>query len=150
MKKTIFIIAGPNGAGKTTFALSSLKTVFAITDFVNADEIAKGLSPLNPESVALSAGKIMLNRVDDLLKNNKSFAIETTLAGKNYVKFIKSAKLKGYKIFIIFLWLDSYKTAIKRVAERVKKGGHNVADNVIKNRYKNGLCNLVDIVYECC
>lgn len=147
MKKTIYIIAGPNGAGKTTFALSSLKSVFGINEFVNADEIAKGISPLNPESANISAGKIMLERIKKLVKDNKNFAFETTLAGKNYVKYIKDAKKDGYNIVLIFLWLDSYKTATQRVARRVKEGGHNVPENVIKNRYISGLRNLFTI-YE--
>ncbi len=142
VKKTIYIIAGPNGAGKTTFALSSLKKIFGIDEFVNADEIAKGISPLNPEAAALGAGKIMLSRIQQLVGENKSFALETTLAGRNYVKYIKKAHEKNYLVVLIFLWLDSPKTAIKRVAERVKKGGHNVPEKVVTQRYSNGLKNL--------
>jgi len=145
MNKVIYIIAGPNGAGKTTFALTSLKKVFGIDEFVNADEIAKGLSPLNPESVSLSAGKIMLERITKLVNEERSFAFETTLAGKNYIKHIATAKKKGYQIVMFFLWLNSAEIAVNRVKERVKNGGHNVPETRVRKRYKSGLNNYINL-----
>ncbi len=116
---TIYIIAGANGAGKTTAAFSLLPEVFRTAEFVNADEIAKGLSPLNYEEVAFQAGRIMIERLNQLAKENKSFAFETTLSGFAYLEFIKSAKLKGYDIILFFIWLENSQLAKKRVAERV-------------------------------
>jgi predicted ABC-type ATPase len=144
-KKQVFIIAGCNGAGKTTLAFKLLPDFLEIFDFVNADEIAKGLSPLNPESVALSAAKIMINRLETLKNEGKSFAFETTLSGKNYLKFIKECQALGYKVNLLFLWLPNVNAAIKRVKKRVAQGGHNIPENVIRRRYKAGLRNLVNI-----
>ncbi len=145
--KNFLIISGPNGAGKSTFAMSALKKHLKIDEFVNADEIAKGLSPLNPESADILAGRIMLKRIDQLISEGKNFSIETTLAGKNYQKLIKQAKNKGYIVTLIYLWLPSSKVAVRRVAKRVKQGGHNVPKNVIIRRYKSGLINLIEL-YE--
>lgn len=143
MSKKILMIAGPNGAGKTTLTLDLLSKESDLYEFINADEIAKGLAPQNPESMALTAGKLMISRLKALLEANKSFAFETTGAGKNYLDHLKSAKSKGYEILLVFLWLDDPKQAIKRVAERVKQGGHNIPENVITRRYYAGLANFL-------
>lgn len=138
----IFIIAGCNGAGKTTAAYNLLPGVFKTVEFVNADEIARGLSPLNVEGVAFQAGRIMLERIGQLMEGNKSFSFETTLSGLSYFKFIQEAKQKGYGITFFFVYLDSVELAKNRVALRVSKGGHNIPENVIERRYTKGLLNF--------
>lgn len=139
--KNIYIIAGPNGAGKTTAYREILK-IYKCEEFVNADEIAKGLSPLNPDDVQRKSGRMMLQRIEELLKNDKSFAIETTLSGKGNISLIKKAKNKGYQVTIIFLYLNAVNLAIDRVKIRVQEGGHNIPKAVIKRRYDRGLKNL--------
>ncbi len=139
---SIYIIVGPNGAGKTTAAYSLLPNVFNIMEFVNADEIAKGLSPFNFEGVTFQAGKIMIERINFLMKENKNFAFETTLSGKSYFQFIKLAKSKGYKIILFFIWLENIALAKCRVALRVKNGGHNIPEPVIEKRYIKGIKNF--------
>lgn len=141
----IYIIAGPNGAGKTTASYTILPEIFYCNEFVNADEIAKGISPFKPEKVALKAGRIMLERIDELINNNESFAFETTLATKSYVALIKEAKLKSYEIILLFLALDSQELALKRVKTRVKEGGHNIPEDVIRRRFEKGLYNLFNL-----
>ncbi len=141
MDKKIVMIAGPNGAGKTTTALETLPGL-KVYEFLNADAIAKGLAPLHPESVPLAASKLMIKRFRELLNLNKSFAFETTASGKNYVKHLEEARKKNYEISLMFLWLPSPEFAIKRVAERVKQGGHNIPEKTIKNRYFLGIKNL--------
>lgn len=142
--KQLLIIAGPNGAGKSTFALSALKQFFGIEDFVNADEIAKGLAPLKPESASLEAGKIMLKKINELIEKGENFSVETTLSGRIYSRLIKKAKKKGYKVSLLFFWLTGYKMAQKRVKRRVELGGHDIPLDVIKRRYYYGLKNLVN------
>lgn len=138
----LYMIAGPNGAGKTTAAYSLLPEVFSTVEFLNADEIAKGLSPLNPEGVAFEAGRIMLKRLEQLVNNQRSFAFETTLSGLAYLKFIRQARLAGFEIVFFFVHLHSYQLAQNRVAFRVSKGGHNIPLNVIERRYYKGLQNF--------
>lgn len=140
--KEILMVAGPNGAGKTTMVRELLLQRSTLYDFLNADEIAFGLAPLHPESVSLSASKLMIIRLKELLNTHKSFAFETTAAGTNYVKHLKSAKDSGYIINVVFLWLASPLDAVKRVAQRVKQGGHSIPEQVIVKRYSLGLKNL--------
>jgi predicted ABC-type ATPase len=142
MSKKIFMIAGPNGAGKTTTAMPLIQNI-VIHEFLNADEIARGLAPLHPESVSLTASKLMLKRLEELLIANKSFAFETTAAGTNYIKHLKRAQVQGYEIHLLFLWLSSPDLAVKRVAKRVAQGGHNIPENTIRRRYHAGLKNLI-------
>ena len=144
MSKNLYIIAGCNGAGKTTASYTVLPDILECREFVNADEIAKGLSPFNPESVAFEAGRLMLQRIDDLLKANETFSIETTLATKSYVNLVHRAQRQGYFVHLIFFWLESPELAINRVAERVSKGGHNIPEDVIRRRYAAGLKNLFE------
>ncbi len=141
----LFIIAGCNGAGKTTASYTVLPEVLHCAEFVNADEIAKGLSPFNPESMAIQAGKIMLLRIKDLLSEELDFAIETTLATKSYRNFVKKAHSKGYRVSIVFFWLNSPELAIDRIAERVRNGGHFVKEEVVRRRYVEGVRNLFNI-----
>lgn len=139
----IFIIAGCNGAGKTTAAYNLLPNVFKTVEFVNADEIARGLSPFNPSGVAFQAGRIMLERLAQLIRENKSFSFETTLSGFSYLNFIKIAKEKEYGITFFFVYLNSVELAIERVALRVSKGGHTIPEEVIRRRYNKGLHNFI-------
>lgn len=111
-------------------------------EFVNADEIAKGLSPFQPEKATIDAGRIMLHRIKDLINDDIDFGIETTLASKIYVKFIKNAKEKGYFVTLVFFWLNSPELASKRVKARVEAGGHNIPEDVIYRRYRSGIRNL--------
>ncbi len=145
MKKNLYIISGCNGAGKTTASITILPEILNCREFVNADEIAKGLSPFNPESVAFEAGRIMLQRIDDLINRGESFSIETTLATRSYINLVRKAQSKGYKVHLIYFWLKSPELAVHRVAERVREGGHNIPTDVIHRRYKKGIHNLFNI-----
>lgn len=141
-KKQAYILAGANGAGKTTSAKYLLTKFLDIVEFVNADEIARGLSPFNPRSVDLSASRIMLKRMADLMRLGKNFAFETTLSGKNYLKLLKKLHKLNYQVNLIFLYLASPQEAKQRVAYRVKTGGHFIADEDIERRYYRGIKNL--------
>ena len=123
MPKKILMIAGPNGAGKTTMALELMRDREVLYEFINADEIARGLAPLHPESKALAASKLMIKRLKELLDSNKSFAFETTASGTNYVQHLKKAQKQGYQVTLTFLWLANPQETIRRVAQRVKQGG---------------------------
>lgn len=146
----LYIIAGCNGAGKTTASMTILPEILDCQEFVNADEIAKGLSPFHPEKVSLEAGRIMLNRINHLLEKGEDFAFETTLATKSYVSFIKKAHDLGYKVTLVFVYLKNVELAKQRVAERVKKGGHNIEPSVIERRYHAGLKNLKELYIPKC
>jgi predicted ABC-type ATPase len=139
----LYIIAGCNGAGKTTASFTILPEMLNCKEFVNADSIAAGLSPFNPESVAIEAGRIMLTRINELLRARVDFAFETTLATRSYLSLIKDAQAAGYKVTLLFIWLDSPETAIQRVARRVAKGGHNISQDVVERRYYRGISNLI-------
>ena len=145
MNKKIYIIAGCNGAGKTTASFTLLPEILNCKEFVNADEIAKGLSPFQPEKVALAAGRLMLNRIDELIFLDENFAFETTLATKSYKNKIIIAKEKGYHVVLLFFWLQDVELAIERVKQRVADGGHNIEPEVIKRRYINGIKNFYEI-----
>lgn len=138
----LYIIAGCNGAGKTTASYTMLPEILECKEFVNADSIAAGLSPFNPESVALEAGRIMLQRIDTLMNEGVDFAFETTLATKSYVSFVKQAKSLGYKATLLYFWLSSPEFAMQRVKDRVARGGHNIPQDVIERRYYRGISNL--------
>lgn len=138
----LYIIAGPNGAGKTTSAESMLPGVLNCIEFVNADLIARGISPYNPESVAIQAGRIMLSRINELMNSGVDFVMETTLSTLSYANFIRECKQKEYEIVLIFVWLNHPDIAKKRVKQRVEKGGHNIPENVIERRYYKGIRNL--------
>jgi predicted ABC-type ATPase len=142
MSKNLYIISGCNGAGKTTASYTVLPEVLHCKEFVNADEIARGLSPFNPESVAIEAGRLMLQRIEDLLVKEESFSIETTLATKSYINLVRRAHVKGYTVRLLFFWLNSPELALQRIAERVAKGGHNIPEPIVRRRYVAGICNL--------
>ena len=145
MNKNLYIIAGCNGAGKTTASFTILPEILDCKEFVNADEIAKGLSPFQPEKVSFEAGRIMLRRINELLDSDENFAFETTLATKSYKSKVLSAKTKGYNVTLLFFWLQNVELAIERVRTRVLESGHNIELEVIKRRYINGIKNLFEI-----
>lgn len=144
-KPYLYIIAGCNGARKTTASFNVLPQILNCREFVNADEIAKGLSPFSPESVAIQAGKLMLERIETLLHDEVSFAIETTLATRSYKNLILRAKEKGYYVRLLFFWLESPEIACERVRKRVSEGGHSIPEDTIYRRYWLGLENLFRI-----
>ncbi len=141
-QKTIIIIAGPNGAGKTTFAREFLPNEAACPVFINADLIASGLSPFNPELVAIKAGRLMLEELSELAQRGDDFAFETTLSGRAYVRMIRQWRQQGYWVRLIFLALASPEEAIARVAQRVAQGGHFVPDELVRRRFAAGLRNF--------
>lgn len=138
----IIIIAGPNGAGKTTFARSFLPTAAQLPRFINADLIAAGLSPFAPEMAAIKAGRLMLEEINECVRRAESFAFETTLSGLGYLRHIRQWKAKGYTVSLFFLELPDAETAIKRVAERVRQGGHDIPEPVIRRRLAAGRRNF--------
>lgn len=148
MSKQLYIIAGCNGAGKTTASFTILPEVLNCKEFINADEIAKGLSPFQPESVAMQAGRIMLARMDELLQKGETFAFETTLATKSYKQKIEWAQANGYEVTLLFFWLRNVTMAKERVAQRVAEGGHSIPSETIERRYHNGIANLFAIYMD--
>ena len=148
MSKQLYIIAGCNGAGKTTASFTILPEVLDCKEFINADEIAKGLSPFQPESVAMQAGRIMLARMDELLQKGETFAFETTLATKSYKQKIEWAQANGYEVTLLFFWLRNVTMAKERVAQRVAEGGHSIPTETIERRYHNGIANLFAIYMD--
>ena len=140
--KKIIIIAGPNGAGKTTFARDFLPVEAKTLRFINADLIAAGLAPFNPESAAFKAGRLMLEEIDECVLAGNSFALETTLSGVAYFKKIAVWQKLGYQVKLWFLSLPNEEAAISRVALRVAQGGHNIPEDVIRRRFKAGLDNF--------
>lgn len=146
----LYIIAGCNGAGKTTASYTVLPDILHCKEFVNADEIAKGLSPFQPERVSIQAGRIMLNRIHELIESKTDFAFETTLTTLSYQQTIQHAKASGYIVTLIFFWLNDVNLAIERVKLRVSEGGHNIPQVTIRRRYKKGLQNLVSIFTHVC
>ena len=140
--KNILIIAGPNGAGKTTFARSYLLNEADHSIFVNADMIAAGLNPFNPERAAFAAGRVMLRMIDEYVRRGESFAFETTLSGRTYARAIPEWQAMGYLVRLCFLRLPSAETAVSRVQRRVREGGHHVDENVVRRRFDAGLRNF--------
>lgn len=139
---TLYMLAGPNGAGKTTAAQYLLPEEWQCREFVNADEIARGLSPFNAEAQAMQAGRLMLERIETLMTRGQTLAFETTLATQGFTRTIARAKACGYHVSLTFLALDSPQHAIARVAKRVREGGHAIAPEVIERRFTRGLRHL--------
>jgi len=146
----LYIISGCNGAGKTTASYTILPEILNCREFVNADNIAAGLSPFNPESVALEAGRTMLLRIGELMADHADFAIETTLATRSYVSLIKRAHLNGYRVSLLYFWLSSPDVAVERVAKRVANGGHHIPSDAIERRYYRGIYNLYNLYMSVC
>ena len=140
--RKIIIIAGPNGAGKTTFARSFLPLEAQLPRFINADLIAAGLSPFSPETAALKAGRLMLEEIEQCVRHGESFAFETTLSGLGYLRHITEWRAQGYRVSLFFLTLPNAETAIARVAERVRQGGHDIPEPVIRRRFVAGWRNF--------
>ena len=149
-KMNLYVIAGCNGAGKTTASFTVLPEMLNCREFVNADEIAAGISPFNPEGVAIQAGRLMIDRIIQLLKDGETFAFETTLATRSYVKLIQQAKKRGYFVTLLFFSLSTSEQAQRRVAQRVSMGGHNIPSDVIVRRYEAGLQNLFQLYMPVC
>lgn len=141
---TCWIIAGPNGAGKTTFALEYLPTVANCRNFVNADLIAAGLSPLAPETELLTASRLFLREIENRIQARQDFAFETTLAGRSYLRLIQRLRSEGWRVELIYLALPSVEMSRLRVAERVAHGGHNIPLADIERRFPRSLQNLIN------
>jgi predicted ABC-type ATPase len=141
----IIIIAGPNGAGKTTFAREFLPYEAACPNYINADLIAAGLAPFAPETASIKAGRLMLEQIAEHAAKKRSFAFETTLSGLTYARQIPLWRTMGYRVELFFLALNTPETAINRVAERVKQGGHNIPQDTIQRRFAAGLNNFEHI-----
>ena len=137
-----YILAGPNGAGKTTFANEFLPVEAECLNFINADLIAQGISPFQPEKKAIESGRLMIKQIDKCVRKNESFAFETTLSGKGYINKIIDWRAKGYEIIIYFLTIPSIEFAIERVKLRVARGGHNIPEQVIRRRFERSLPNF--------
>lgn len=143
----VVIIAGPNGAGKTTFAREFLPNEGNCPTFINADLIAAGLSPFNPEAASVRAGRLMLEEIDEMVRQRKSFAFETTLSGRAYLHKIQQWQKLGYHVKLLFLSLPTSDVAVARVAARVSQGGHNIPEEIIRRRFRAGLLNF-DTLYK--
>jgi len=143
--KKLYIIAGCNGAGKTTASYTILPEILDCKEFVNADEIAKGISPFQPDKAGIEAGRYLLIRINKLVANGENFAFETTLSTKSYVQFIAKAKRLGYQVTCLFFWLNSEELAISRVKTRIEEGGHAIPEDLIRRRYTRGLKNFFNL-----
>jgi predicted ABC-type ATPase len=143
--RNVVVVGGPNGAGKTTWAVGNLSSTLGINEFVNADEIARGFSPMDPQRVAIAAGRAMLDRLNELVEAKVSFAFETTCAGRTHTRILERCRSSGYRIMLVFLWLPTAEAARVRVARRVALGGHGIPDAVVTRRYGLGLRNMRNI-----
>ena len=141
---TIYLIAGSNGAGKTTFAKEFLPHEVKCLRFYNADEIARGMSPLDPSAGAIKAGRLLLNEIRESIGRSETFALESTLSGKTYIRTFKHALSLSYELELHYLWLSSVEQAIARVRRRVRMGGHNVPAADIRRRFTRSLTHLID------
>jgi predicted ABC-type ATPase len=141
-RPNLYIVAGPNGAGKSTFARLFLPDYADCREFVNADLIAAGLSPFNPESVAIEAGRLMLERIETLSRARVDFGFETTLAGRSIAPLLKDLRAEGYRVHLFFLWLLKPELSLQRVRDRVLAGGHFVPEETVRRRFTRGLSNL--------
>ncbi len=142
---TLVVIAGPNGAGKSTTAPVLLRDTLAVSEFVDADVIAQGLSAFDPLGAAIPAGRLMLKRIQELAELRRSFAFETTLASRSLAPWIERLLKDGYRFHLVFLWLPDSDFACARVAARVRSGGHSVPEDTIRRRYHRGLVNFFDL-----
>jgi len=145
LERKCYIIAGPNGAGKTTFASEYLPIEAECLIFINADLIAGGLSPFKPEIKAIEAGRLMIRQIENSVEKGESFAFETTLSGKGYVKKIQKWKEQGYRIILYYLKLPSVDLAIERVRIRVSNGGHDIPESYIRRRFNRSLKNFEEL-----
>ena len=146
----LYIISGCNGAGKTTASFTVLPEMLECDIFINADEIARGLSPLNPEKSSIEAGRLMLKKVNSFVDQNIDFAFETTLSSRTFRNTILKAKKAGFEVTLIYFWLNSVELAYNRVETRVAEGGHHVEKRVVERRYFAGIKNLFNIYLPIC
>jgi predicted ABC-type ATPase len=148
----LYIISGCNGAGKTTASYTILPEMLHCKEFVNSDEIAKGLSPFNADTtaVAIEASRIMYNRIRELIGGAKTFALETTLASRTIANLVKEAQTKGYYVTLLFFWLNTPDLAVERVKNRVASGGHFVSEATVRRRYRTGILNLFELYMPIC
>jgi predicted ABC-type ATPase len=144
-KPTVYVIAGPNGAGKTTFAAQFLPDFADCRQFLNADLIAAGLSPFAPETQNVRAGRLLLERIEELSKAGEDFGFETTLSGRGHARLLSQIRQSGYRVLLFFLWLPSAGMAVERVANRVRQGGHDVPEDVVRRRFASGRRNLFQL-----
>jgi predicted ABC-type ATPase len=142
---SIVVIAGPNGAGKTTISRRLLMEQLGITEFVNADSIAAGLSAFAPQGVAMAAGRIMIQRLNELARERKTFAFETTLSGRSYARWLRDRKAEGYKVDLVYVWVDMAALSAARVRKRVLLGGHDIPPDVISRRYLISMRNFFEL-----
>ncbi|MBI3312524.1 MAG: zeta toxin family protein [Candidatus Omnitrophica bacterium] len=140
----VYIIAGPNGSGKTTFASEFLPNYADCPNFINADTIARGLSGFSPDAVALKAGRILIEQIETYASKKADFAFETTLSGMTYLSRFKDLKKEGYAIHMFFLWIPDVKLSLARVANRVKMGGHDIDEKVVRRRFHKGISNFLN------
>lgn len=145
MTQDVFLIGGPNGAGKTTASMVLLPKYLDVFEFVNADDIARGVNPLNAASANIAAGRIMIDRIKDLIAGKKNFAFETTCAGHHHIATLNECRAAGYRLNLVFYWLPSAEMAVQRVKFRVRQGGHDIPEDTIRRRYVAGLRNLVNL-----
>ncbi len=141
-KPKVYIIAGPNGSGKTTFATEFLPNYADCPTFINADTIARGLSGFSPDAVALKAGRILLEQIETYAAKRIDFAFETTLSGTNYLLRLRELKKEGYSTHLFFLWIPDVRLSLARIASRVKMGGHDIAEKVVRRRFHKGIENF--------
>lgn len=139
----LYIIAGPNGVGKTTFANTFLPKYADCRNFINADLIAQGMSPFSPEAAAVRAGRLMLSEIRFFARRRDTFAFETTLSGRSYLRLIRRLKKQGYKVHFFFLAVKDVDVALSRVRDRVLKGGHDVPEAVIRRRFRRSIRNFL-------
>jgi predicted ABC-type ATPase len=147
---SVVVLSGPNGSGKSTVAAELLRGTLAVTEFVNADTIAQGLSGFAPEGSALEAGKVMIRRLRELARRGQDFAFETTLASRHFAPWLRGLRRSGYAVRLVFLWLPGEDLAVRRVAERVRTGGHGIPEETIRRRYRAGLRNLFALYQPIC
>jgi predicted ABC-type ATPase len=147
----VVVIGGPGtrrrwvSAGKPTCAAALLPVDLGIRQFVNADTIASGLAAFAPETAAIQAGRVMLERLAELARERQSFAFETTLASRSFAPFLRRLRADGYHLHVILVWLRSHELAVQRVAARVSQGGHSVPEGTIRRRYRRGLINFREL-----
>ncbi len=141
----IYVFGGCNGSGKTTLAAAILSSLDNPLEFVNADIIAAELNPNNVDAVAVGASRLMLERINTLSRQSRDFAFETTLAARSFARFLKKCKSKGYRVNLVYVWLESAELAVSRVAKRVASGGHNIPEDIIRRRYERGRDNFVEL-----